>query len=267
MRLSVKADLSPVFDLLSDLEREQLPFAASIAMTRTAENARKIQIEDMSRALDRPKPSTVNERSGPIYVKTASKAKWPDDYAEVRVKDRPSGRGDPAIVYLSHNIHGGARVSKRSENVLRELGILPSGHYVVPPRGSPDLDRYGNIRKGVMNELLAALGSRNARRVQKKRLSGKALEKSSRTEYIVASRDDPETRTLPPGVWRRKPNARRLEPVLIFVRGAPTYRRRIRFYEKAEEAARLYFEQEFDVQMRRAIASRKVRPNPLAKGL
>lgn len=275
--VNVRVDTQPVDRYLTDINREHVPFASAIALTKTAVYARQQIIAEMPRVFDRPKPSTVNETRGPLYLKTADYRKLKagiNDYAEVRVKDTPQVKGDPALVYLSHNIRGGARVEKRSEALLRRAGILNKGQFAVPGSGAR-LDRYGNMSSGQVQQILAALGaSRETRQNTRYRGSGvidsrgKDHSRSVQTQrdYFIANRNNPRTAHLPEGVWQRYGRSRfAIRPVLIFVQGAPRYRRRLRFFEIGESVAQYRYPREFHLAMRHALATAKVQPNRLLR--
>lgn len=254
--IRLTGDVLPVTTFLSDLEKRQLPFAQALALTKLAEEARKQIAAQAAKVFDRPKPSTINTgNSGPMFLRAATKRK-PE--AEVRVKDRPQVKGDPALVYLSHAILGGGRVEKRSEFLLRKNGILPNGFFIVPGSGAK-LDKYGNVSNGQIQQILALLRSQRDSLANSSRDDGGKSRNFANLNrrYFVASATRQETRHLPEGVWERLPGKRRIQPVLIFTPRAPVYRKRLNFYEIQAEVANTLGPQKFTEAMQQAIASAK----------
>lgn len=270
--MKVVFDFKPVYDQLSQLELQQLPYAHTLALNNTAEYARRAELQEFRRQFDRPKPSTLNEKAGPLRIKYAKRGLYPNDFAEVRVKDTPQVKGEPALVYLSHNIHGGRRAEKRSESLLRRAGILFPGYYTVPADGAR-FDQYGNMSAGQMQEILSAVG---AQRDALSNFKGRTLKdayrkqrrmRSAAAKYFVAYRSRQQTRHLAEGIWQRFGNSDwEVRPVLLFVKGAPRYKKRIRWEETAMGVARMRFPIEFHQAMKYALATAKVKPNTLLGG-
>ena len=66
---------------LSDIERRQLPFATSLALTRTALMVKAAEVEEMKRVFDAPTRFTLNS----LFVRPAKKSRleavvWVKDY-------------------------------------------------------------------------------------------------------------------------------------------------------------------------------------------
>lgn len=259
----------PVLKLIEDMDRSQIPFAASLAMTRTAEAARRAVLEEFRRKFDRPKPSTLNERSGPLYVKTASKSKFPDDFAEVRIKDTPQLKGVPALSYLHHHVRGGARVPKRFELNLRSAGVLMPGYFAIPGSGAR-IDRYGNMSQGQVQEVLSSMRAQRLTEmnsgVSRVRGHRKIANNPKLGDYFLALRGRNKTRHLAEGIWQRYGRRKwSVRPVLIFVKDAPVYRRRIPWDSIMQGTARFRFAGEFRAAMKHAIETARVVPNPVVR--
>lgn len=78
--------------------------------------------------------------------------------ARVWMKDE-SVKAESATRWLTPDIYGGDRQTKRAERQLRECGILPKGKYAVPRVGTK-LDKYGSacgvLRSGSMMQPVCA---------------------------------------------------------------------------------------------------------------
>lgn len=257
--LRISSSLLPVTSFLTEMERQQLPFAEVLALTKLALEGRKQVADQAARVFDRPKPTTVDPgNKGPMFIKLATKR---DPVAEVRVKDRPQVKGDPALVYLSHAITGGARVEKRSEFLLRKFGVLPRGYYIVPGSGAT-LDRYGNVSNGQIQQILSFFRSQRDPTANSIRDDGGKSRSFSKlnARYFLASKTRQNTRQLPEGVWERIVGTRRIQPVLIFVPSPPTYSKRLNFYEIQQEVCRTLGPDKFTEAMRVAILTAKFKP-------
>lgn len=270
--MRVVFDFKPAYALLSDVQLKHLPYAHSLALNNTAEYARRAALDEFKRKFDRPKPSTVSEKNGPLRIKYAKRQLYPNDYSEVRVKDTPQVKGDPALVYLSHNIYGGRRAEKKSEGLLRRAGVLLPGYYAVPADAA-QYDAYGNMSAGQMQQILSAVG---AQRDALSNFKGRTLKDAYRKQrrmraatatYFVAYRGRPKTKHLAEGIWQRYgKSAWEVRPVLLFVKGAPRYKKRIRWEEIALGVGRMRFPIEFHLAMRHAIATAKVPTSTFAGG-
>ena len=267
--MKIEFNDKPLKRALTAIETSQLPYAGSLALTKTAQAARRLVIEEFKTKFDRPKPSTVNETSGPLYVKTASKNKWPNDYAEVRIKDAPLPKGDPALVYLYHHVKGGPRVSKRLELQLRSAGVLFPGYFAIPGSGAR-MDKYGNMSQGQVQEILSAFRAQKLEYMNTTvvRKVGKRTIRNNQklADYFVAYRGGSKTAHLAEGIWQRYGrNKWEIRPVLIFVHGAPQYSARIRWDQIVRGAAQFIYPQILRVALDHAIATIRPDRNPLAR--
>lgn len=127
MQISIKADLDQAVKQLGRLQR-QVPFAASVAMNKTAVEIQKAEQDAMQRELDQPRPSTVKG----VRVKRSNKRNL---QAAVFVI--------PAIdAFLRYQVQGGVRPPRATAEAV--------------PFNIP-LNRYGNIpgrRAGKLQKLL-----------------------------------------------------------------------------------------------------------------
>lgn len=142
--ITIKVDTSDATRWLNNLQRKQIPFAASVALNRTAQDVQRGLVSGMS-IFDRPKPFTLRG----VYVDRSTKTNLT---ATIGLKTRD--KGGPVNEYLAANIAGGGRVDKRSEILLRNAGILPPG---MQTRPGPDarLDAYGNMSRGQIVQIIS----------------------------------------------------------------------------------------------------------------
>lgn len=241
LRITVDPQIEKMRAQMSRLEREQLPFATAVALTKTAKFVEAELRKEMGRVFDRPTRYTLNS----LRTKPATKRSL---FAEVKVKDESFKAAAP-IKWLSPQIYGGPRGAKRSEDLLRQRGILLPGYFVVPGAGAR-LDSAGNISRGQMQQILSALGAQ----FDVYQRTSRGQKRNKATRQIFAIRNPGER--LPPGVYQRVRAG--VRPLLIFVR-QPRYRKRLRFFEIADAVGRSRFRLEFALAMRRALATARAR--------
>lgn len=122
--ISVESNINQVRNQLNKIQRQQLPYAAAVALTRTAQDIQRAEAAQLPRKLDNPTPFTMRA----FAIKTASKRNL---QAEVFIKTAQAE-------YLQWAISGGRRQAAR-----RGTGV---------PVGAR-LNKHGNIpgrRKGLV---------------------------------------------------------------------------------------------------------------------
>lgn len=195
---------------IRDIPTRVIPYAASSALTKTAQLAQKAIVAEMPRVFDRPVSYTLNAlRIEASTVETLT--------ARVAVKDQAGASGTRPESYLLPEVEGGIRSDKRSERALRYRGVLRPGEQIVPGSAAP-LDASGNISGSAMRGILRQLQNTDAKKGR----------------YFVGAVGRKRTR----GVWLR--TGRSLAPVLLFAR-PPSYSRRLDFTGIAEKTARSEF--------------------------
>jgi hypothetical protein len=215
--------------------REHLPFAAVVALTRTALIARDRMKQHIREAFDKPTPYAVNApRAMPATKASMASAVYLRDFG-----------GTPAADYLGPEINGGGRKQKRFERALSFIGALPSGGYAVPGAGAK-IDQYGNQSRGQIVQILSAL---NAFGEQGYRANKKTSPKGqSRIGQIFVVRYGDNHPGLKPGVYQR--TATGVKPLIAFLKSKPTYRVRLPFNALVEaDAAKI-----FPAQLSKALA-------------
>lgn len=226
--VDAKNSVEFVQNFLRDYQR-QLPFAISLAINYTANDVKKSLVQEMSDVFDRPTRYTLNS----LFVEPASKQ---DPTAVIRFKDSGSD-GRSAEKYLTPEIKGGYRRVKGFEELLRAKGILKRGLQVLPS-ANLTLDATGNIKKSVLNELMAF-----ANAVQYK--------KSKKRFFVIPQ----QWGDLEPGIYQRvgKHNAK---PVVLFFRQS-RYKPIFNFHQVGIEVAQKVFERNFEAAAQKAIRTAK----------
>lgn len=248
----VTGDVSQITRHLSDLSRRQVPFATASALTKTAKFVQQKIREEMPRVFDRPTRYTLNS----TWVRAATKARL---WAEVKIKDDLATRAGvvPPIKWLAPQIYGGSRGHKGFERALQRIGKMPPG-FAVPASSMPR-DASGNVSKGQIVKILAdlqALRDPLDRATDRSRLRRRRSRTKRAQFYFSTYPVNWRTAHLRPGIYVRTEFGfgSSIRPVILFV-PAVRYRKRLRFYEIADQSARMRFPIEFALAMRHAIAT------------
>ncbi len=234
----IKVTMRGVDIVRSEVEkvRKQIPFASAEALTRTAGIVKAELEREMAGVFDRPTNWTLNS----LRLFPATKQKLE---AKVWMKDEADKSG-PASKWLRPEIEGGARQYKRSEELLRNRGVLPDGKYIMPGR-SIRLDRFGNISRGTMQKVLSGLGAQSDRYQNS---TNSVRSRANKKKYFVLGLGNDAV-----GIAERMSKSS-IKMVLIF--GAkPSYGRRFDFYEIGESVAAKNIGPEFEKALAKALAT------------
>lgn len=226
--------IADVIASMRDVPARLVPYAASTALTRTAQIAAKKDLPDAMRAaFINPTPFTLNS----LFVKPATKENLS---ARVMVKDSTS-RGVVPEKFLFPEVAGGSRNEKGFEKALRYAGWLKNGERAIPG-GAAKLDAYGNVSGPTIRSLLAMIMNAGARSSTRDR-SGKKLKKGRwlANDIFVGT---PNGGNRPAGIWRRE--GHRIRPLFIFTSKQPLYRARLDFEGIALKCANTNFKIEFN---------------------
>ena len=185
-------------------------FAVARALTWTGQDVKKLEVEEMKRAFDRPTAYTLNS----LFLAPAKKANL---QARVWVKDeRAAGKaGTPANRYLLPQVTGGDRGQKRFERVLQYGGYLPSGWITAPGPGA-NRDANGNVSRKQIMQVLSQLrtdASAGYGRNMAKGSKGQAAQRAAGGRFFVIKHGG----MAHPGVYQREFFGRGITPVLFFV--------------------------------------------------
>lgn len=266
--ITLKHNIADAVRRLNSLQREQVPFATSLAINTTAKQVKEALQGDIRRIFDRPTRFTQNA----VYMRPGKKSK-PD--ARVFLKD-DFGTSEH---YLTPHVFGKQRRLKAFERKLQARGLLPKGLFVVPGAACP-LDAYGNIGRGFINQVLSYLnasemvaGSQSnttarSRKSLERRLGKKLFGVGGLRGVLINYRgkqDDVGRKRagkggnvafragLPhPGIWVRTEfsgGGDSIRPLFIYVR-QPAYAKRWDFFGHGQRV----IAENFDANFRRALA-------------
>lgn len=236
--IKISVDIKPALRKLDALQRKQVPFAAALALTKTAKDLEDATRKEMQARFDRPTPFTLKS----LRTKPATKR---DLYAMVYLKDRVIGGKNPRSMsdIIGHQFAGGVRQRKQLEFVLRQQGFIAPNEYVVPGAAAK-LDRYGNISRGQIVQILSQLGVKRSGYDSTPTQSKRSKRNVAKAGQIFWSRGPQGKRTplidkttgieygyaggaashLPKGAWIR--DGRTVHPILRVVSNV-SYKQRI----------------------------------------
>jgi hypothetical protein len=280
--LTVRVDLKETMAQMDDLQREQVPYAASLALTGVAGHAQASTVEQIRAKLHMPtrytldalfiKPAKKDKLESMVYVKDGKGARRYTDARFPSLGSQFVAEGLNADKTIGHLFKGGSRDWKGIEWRFKERGLLPRGMAMVPGDGCP-LDANGNVAKDFLMQMLAyfeAFRDTKQNMGAERRaeyLKGKTTFAQRRTtaiingiEYFISrgkgqwfgagSWKRGRMQHLPPGIWQRVQHGRSgrsfVRPMLMFVRQPTGYRRYFDLEQIAEAALGQHWQAEWD---------------------
>ena len=228
--LSFEHNIREVEDMLRHVEKWMVPYAASTALSRTAYEAAQAEGQKSGGVFDRPTPFT---RKSVLYRKaTADNLTY-----RIFVRDEASRSGTPPALYLRPQVKGGPRRPKPFELLLRRAGVMHPDEFAIPAIGIKR-NAYGNLPASVISKIVSQLGARRDALQNTTARSRKRSKGRGGVVYFVP--DESHRRSLPRGVYERL-SGRKFRLVLLFVSGAPRYRKRYDFGQAARSKAQRAF--------------------------
>lgn len=240
MQIDIRSNVRQVSAWLDDAQKQQIPFATALAMTRTAQDVKTEEISVMKRVFDRPTNYTLNA----LAVRQAKKR---DLIASVEFKEF-AGKGTPAKRFLNPHVHGGGRSHKRSERLLMSSALASGSGFTALGRSAPR-DSHGNMSGRIYTRILSQV------RASSDALANATGSKRSKAKRKVGGYFVPKPGgRLKPGVYQR--DGRNVKPILVFTR-APNYRKRFPFYETAASVVAARFDNHFKAAFQYAMGTEK----------
>jgi len=219
---------------LADMGSKQVPFAASVAINKTAGQVDDRLKREMAGAFKSPSPYV----SRSTFIQRSTKTNLT---ATVGLKDqKPSGGTAPAVLLKEH-FTGGLRGNKPYEKAIIVMSGMPSGWRAIPGGGIKK-DAYGNPNRKEIGEMLGALRSRMQvfkGRGKKVALVGYFIVPVGAQSHLV------------PGIYKRVARGA-LAAMFIFVKSA-SYRKVLDLQRTADQIVRAEFQTNFDAAFANAM--------------
>lgn len=210
-------DLDDALASLRQLTPALAKRALADALNHTANQARKALVAEMEDVFDKPTRWVLNS----IYMQNATPG---NPEAALFVKDgKLGGKGRGFDEWFLPQVDGGQRLTKGSEKMLRQMGILRPGYFIVPGAGAR-LDASGGMSRGHMAQILSGLKAFNKSGSDHNATnSRRSLRAGHGTAFFVMKRGK-----MPIGIAERR--GKSVAMVLAFVK-KPAYQERFKFYD------------------------------------
>jgi hypothetical protein len=158
---------------------------------------------------------------------------------------------DVASTTLVPNIQGGKRSAKGIENSLRTSNTIDQSEWVIPARDSPLLDKFGNMKGSSARKMITDLQAYHRLLVSNNKERNTSPDKIRYFMNLATWR-----KTGKKLIFRTK-NNNDIELIAIATGKEPQYKKRFSFYDVAEKAYELAFDEEFDRVFDRLVNSDK----------
>lgn len=139
--------------------------AVATALTRTAIKARDEAKSEMLRTIDKPTAYTTRQlryimaKADKLVTAVGFNISPIQDVHGKVVRYEDMGAGQtPAGKYMTPNIQGGGRGTKRFELALQATGAMPKNMYAVPGPGAK-LDANGNVSRAQIAQIISQVGT------------------------------------------------------------------------------------------------------------
>jgi hypothetical protein len=240
--ISVVIDTKGLERKLTRLERQQLPFARSLAANQAAFETMNTLRTAASLIVDNPTPFTV---AGIRYRRGNKESPAAEIYLS-----GDAAKGTAPAKYLTI-ARGGRRGQRRSERLLARSGLIEPNEGWVPAAGLK-LNRFGNPSPAKIIQALSGIkafgeqgfsGNLTARSRARGRARGRA-------EFFFSRGD-----RLARGIWERYgPGRKQVRPLLLII-PLPTYSKEFDFVTLAIGEARRRFVAAWPAALRRALTT------------
>ncbi len=264
MDISVKTNINQAVGFLNRFS-DQIPFAAAVALTKTAKQGAESMRSAFKNEFDRPTGYTINS----LFSSSANKRSLT---AAFGLKDQAmiskSGGNTPANT-LAHHFTGGQSRMARYELAFRKLGMLGFDEDIVPGYNLAELNQYGNIPVSLIVKLISYFGgfgeqgykanTSSDKRAKLAKITDKNSKGKKKSKYVTingvvyfyANGSD----HLHRGVWAKKGiHGSDIRPILMFVKRA-NYSKRFdltRFSNSAKSNFDVNFKESFAYAVRTA---------------
>lgn len=241
LSINVQTDIDRITRWADEMQRNQIPFATALAITKTAKSTQDALKKTLQDTFDQPSPYITR---GTFSTRATKR----DPSALVGMKDKAARGASPAL-YVRESFAGGARGAKPFELAFQQIGALPAGMRAVPGPGMK-LDRSGSPNRKTLKEIIGAI--RAGMRVY----AGRGRNAQQLGYFVVTPERTARTQKIQPGIYRRTGAGRgsKIVPVFFFVQEA-VYEQVIDLEQVTNETVSSVFQDEFRAALERATAT------------
>lgn len=240
IKIDFQNNINEVLSQFKHFDQEQRDKALAKGLLDVGYIGRLDVKEKTERALHKPTRFTVNSflvQTGKGYT-PAMKSNWKNVVNNnfnvyIRIKDNfeTSGSSTAPVKYLFNLLEGGSRSAKSGELQMRTTHLGPN-QFMIP--ASAFRDAHGNIRRGIMQQVLAdtrtqrssgydSIGTKT--RLERRTTRAQVRRNAGVLEYVYMT---PKGGKRKPGVYERYRGIgeqQTIRPVLITTSKAPTYKK------------------------------------------
>lgn len=246
IEFDIRTNVDDLKRRLTEIEREEVPFATARALTDVAFMVRAAAQDEMRRVFRNPTAWTLN---GLVVVK-AEKNGRP---AQVYFEDA-GAKGTPAGRYLRPQMEGGGRGHTPFERRMIRGGWIQNDEFLVPGKYA-DRNAAGDVNPGQVTKILSDLGTVET---AIKGVGSRNRGKRAGERYQVLR----NVGGAPSGIYRLD-GAKRLLCFLIVRQ--PQYRARFDFKTVAQQTVQREFARAFRENLARAVKSSRSNPANMKK--
>lgn len=247
MEVSIEFDAEKVIGKLNELQRVQIPMAASIALNQTAFKIREELQNEARNKFQDPVPFTINAF---LYKKAT-----PDNLEAVVFIRDDAPKGNAPADYLAPHIYGGLAYRTRFQKSMSRtpdpaksaMGgpILAPNRILVPtqsPRGVTFNSR-GRMSAGQYTQINSYIQNTDSTRTAS---TGRRTARAAGVRYFYMNQamvdERRNLRNRKPGIFMVRGGKSPLMRVMTET-GLPTYNPKFRFFELGTQTASTYFPQ------------------------
>jgi len=250
-RAEISFDVDNMMKNITELQKVQLPFAASLALNTMSKDIREDLRDRMKSTFENTVPFTLNS----LFVSMSTK----DNLTSVVGLKEFATKGNPASKYLLPHIQGGPSYYTRFQKSLRTAGLLGPNEYAIPTQSDNlQLNRYGNVRPSMYTEILYSLKAyRDTSSHAYMKRSGIKRAQRSYTARTTGAHYANERRNFYPGIYLNDWRARedKESALFWFQRKAPTHQAKYPLSHIAEDFANNNFNTYFGRAFAKALAT------------
>lgn len=240
IKIDFQNNINEVLSQFKHFDQEQRDKALAKGLLDVGYIGRLDVKEKTEKVLHKPTRFTVNSflvQTGKGYT-PAMKSNWKNVVNNnfnvyIRIKDNfeTSGSSTAPVKYLFNLLEGGSRSAKSGELQMRTTHLGPN-QFMIP--ASAFRDAHGNIRRGIMQQVLAdtrtqrssgydSIGTKT--RLERRTTRAQVRRNAGVLEYVYMT---PKGGKRKPGVYERYRGIgeqQTIRPVLITTSKAPTYKK------------------------------------------
>lgn len=235
-----------VAEVQKQFSERRLRAVAATALTRTANDLAGLWRDGIAGAIDKPTRRTTAS----VMTKRSTEA---DLEASVFIKDKAGAAGVAPVEWMTPHEYARPRGLKKFEQALQAQGSMPAGTFAVPTPLA-EKDGYGNVRRQLLVQILAQLGTQYSPGYQRV-ISKSAAKRASKAlatgvQYVAVVTRTGRNRSDRPGIYKR--TATGFMPIFYYINSI-NYQKRLSLLGIAEQEAPSMFNGQYARSLRASV--------------